>query len=159
MSTEQPEVQQQVTTTPTTTPATTPTTTPTATTTPTRVARDSETGTATRTVTKQKDPKRVAMARQLGLRSKEYKLKKQQIMKSEKEVKFDAPTSDTSKNSSKTMMIGVVGLGALGLGYFAYNKFKSSLHLPTLTPAIIEKGNHSRKKQEKEKPFRLLLRL
>jgi len=34
------------------------------------------TPTTTKTVTKQKDPKRVALGRQLGLRSKEYKLKK-----------------------------------------------------------------------------------
>jgi len=26
----------------------------------------------------------------------------------------------------------------LGLGYFVYTKFNSSLHLPTLTPAITE---------------------
>jgi len=106
----------------------------------TRVARYSETGTGTvtptKTVIKQKDPKRVEMGRQLGLRSKEYKLKKQEMMKSEKEDKLNAPTSDTS--SSKTMIIGVTLVGALGLGYFVYTKFKSSLHLPTLTPAIIE---------------------
>jgi len=46
--------------------------------------------------------------------------------------------SGTSKISSKTMMIGVTLVGALGLGYFVYNKFKSSLHLPALTTAIIE---------------------
>jgi len=127
MSTDQPEVQQQVTTTPTTT----------------SVGRDSETGTPTttpKTVTKQKDPKRVAMGRQQGLRSKEYKLKKQEMMKTEKQTedKLNAPTSDTSKNSSKTMMLGVTLVGALGLGYFAYTRFKSSLCLPALTPTIIE---------------------
>jgi len=61
------------------------------------------------------------------------------MMKSEKEDKLDASTSDTSKSSNKTMMIGVTLVGALGLVYFGYTKLKSSLHLPTLTLAIIER--------------------
>jgi len=90
------------------------------------------------------------MGRQLGLRSKEYKLKKQEMMKSEKEDKLDAPTSDTSENSSKTMMIGVgVGVGVLGI-VFVYTKFKSSLYLPTLTPAV-RLGTEQRESFEQER--------
>jgi len=95
-------------------------------------ARDSETG--TKTVTKQKDPKRVAIGRQLGLKSKEYKLKKQEMMKSDKQV---VNREDESPSVSKTPFLAAGGVVVvLGLGYFFYTKFKSSLRLPTLTPTL-----------------------
>jgi len=96
--------------------------------------------TPTKTVTKQKDPKRVAMRRQLGLKSKEYKLKKQEMMKSEKQVvNREDESYSSSGNPSSLVVMGAGGVVlVLGLGYFVYTKFKSSLHLPTLTPAIIE---------------------
>jgi len=92
----------------------------------------------TKTVTKQKDPKRVAMGRQLGLRRKEYKLKKQEMMKSENHDLEGEEPKFSSGNPSSLAVIGAGGVVlVLGLGYFVYTKFKSSLHLPTLTPAII----------------------
>jgi len=123
MSTEQPEVQQQVTTTP------------------------QQQVTTTKVVTKQKDPKRVAMGRQLGLRSKEYKLKKQEMMKSEKhDLEGEEP-----KSSNKTPVIAAGGVVlALGLGYFIFIKLKQSLSIPTLTPAIIEQRDSYEQKTKSE---------
>jgi len=76
-SEKQPEVQQQVATT------------------PTRVARDNVTGTptasTTKTVTKQKDPKRVEAGRLLGLRSKEFKLKKDEEGETDRRQAFRRP--------------------------------------------------------------------
>jgi len=116
MSTEQPEVQQR-----------SPTTTPSPTT--------------TNVVTKQKDPKRVAMGRQLGLRSKEYKLRKQQMMKSEKN-KHDDLEGEEPKSSNGRLNTPVIAAGgtvlALGLVYFIYTKLDQSLRLPTLTPTLNE---------------------
>jgi len=92
----------------------------------------------TNAVTKPKDPKRVAMGRQLGLKSKEYKLKKQDMMKSEKQVVNQEDESNSS-SGNKNLIMGAGGVVlVLGLGYCVYTKFKSSLHLPALTPAIIE---------------------
>jgi len=60
------------------------------------------------------------------------------MMKSEKQVvnREDEPNS-SSGNTNVIMGAGVVVL-LLGLRGFVYTKFKSSLHLPTLTPAIIK---------------------
>jgi len=105
--------------------------------------------TTTKVVTKQKDPKRVAMGRQLGLRNKAFKFKKQKMMKSEKEEE-SSETSRTRQACNKTMMIGLVGLGVLGLVYFVYSKLRQSLRLPTLTPAIIEQRDSFEKRQREE---------
>jgi len=91
--------------------------------------------TTTKVVTKQKDPKRVAMGRQLGLRSKKYKVKKQEMMKSKKrDLEGEEPKSS---NKTPAIAAGGVVLG-LGLGCFIYTKLKQSLSIPTLTTAIIE---------------------
>jgi len=102
----------------------------------------------TKQVTKQKDPKRVAMGRQLGLRSKEYKLKKQEMMKSGKQdSEVEEPKSSNESLASPVITAGEVVLG-LGLGYFINTKFKSSLSIPTLTPAIIEQRDFFEERQK-----------
>jgi len=74
------------------------------------------------------------------------------MMKSEK-AEEESSTSETSRTRqacNKTMMIGVVGLGVLGLVYFVYSKLQQSLRLPTLTPAIIEQRYSFGKGQREE---------
>jgi len=68
----------------------------------------------THTVTKQKDPRRVAMGRQLGLRSQEFKLKKEEMMESGKQqVETDS--------GSRTQMIAASGvIAVLAFGYLIY---------------------------------------
>jgi len=89
-------------------------------------------------VTKQKDPRRVAMGRQLGLRSQEFKLKKREMMESGKqqEQQLQQPSEQVETDSgSRTQMIAMSGLtAALAFGYLIYTNISTKYCCPPSSP-------------------------
>jgi len=76
----------------------------------------------TKTVTKQKDPRRFTMGRQLGLRSQEFKRKKREMMESGKYIPIGYREGENNpKSGNKTQIIaaGVV-IAALAIGYIVH---------------------------------------
>jgi len=85
----------------------------------------------TKTATKQKDPRMVAMGRQLGLRSQEFKLKKRDMMESGKQQLEQASEQVETDSGSRTQMIPVSGvIAALALGYLIYTNISAKYCCP-----------------------------
>jgi len=89
----------------------------------------------TKTVTKQKDPRRVSMGRQLGLRSQELKLKKRELMESGKQHLQQLAEQAETDSGSRTQMIAVSGVfAALAFGYLIYTNTRTKHCCPPSSP-------------------------